>query len=63
MSFKDIEIDIQNNVDKPLKVQKAFWMDYIPRLPQQDLDYLNRRLRGNNKVAFCLAYQEIKGEK
>lgn len=60
MHMKNIEIDIQSSTDNPLKIQKAFWMECIPLLSEKDLCYYNKKLRGNSKVAFHLAYEDIK---
>lgn len=59
--MKNIDIEI-NSTDNSLKIQRAIYRDFFKILPQEDIQYMLRKARGNNKVAMVLALGDIKEE-
>ena len=59
--MKNIDIEI-NSTDNSLKIQRAIYRDFFKILPQEDIQYMLRKARGNNKVGMVLALGDIKEE-
>ena len=59
--MKDIDIEI-HSIDNSLKTQRTLYRNLFKILPQEDIQYMLRKARGNSKVAMTLALGDIKEE-
>jgi len=56
--MKNIDIEI-HSTDNSLKIQRAVYRDFFRILPQEDIEYMLKKARGNNKVAMTLALGDL----
>lgn len=59
--MKNIDIEI-HSIDNSLKIQREVYRDFFKILPQEDIEYMLKKARGNSKVAMVLALGDIKEE-
>lgn len=59
--MKNIDIEI-HSTDSSLKIRRALYKDFFRILPKEDIEYMLKKARGNNKVAMVLALGDIKEE-